>query len=266
MVVQLKSHENPIIKHVLKLINSKSFRKREKEFVIEGARLCENAVMSCVKIKNFFYTEKALERYKSTVELILKFAEKSYSVSEGIMESISDVKNSQGILCLCSMLDKQLCLDKISNVDKIVVFESIQDPSNLGTMLRTAEALGINEIILTQDCCDIYNPKVLRGSMGAVFRLLIHITCDLQALIHYFNDNEIKTYAAVPDNNSVIITNVDFNDGPCAVFIGNEGNGLKEKTINLCSKKLTIPMKGRAESLNAAVATSIIMWELIRGG
>ena len=104
------------------------------------------------------------------------------------------------------------------NMGKFIILENIQDPTNLGTILRTAEALGINFVIMSKDCCDIYNSKTLRGSMGAVFRV-----------------------------------------------IGNEGNGLSKEIINLCNDKVTIPMLGRAESLNAAMAAGILMWEMMRG-
>ena len=141
--------------------------------------------------------------------------------------------------------------------------EDIQDPSNLGTVLRTAEALGIGGVILTRGCCDVYSPKVLRGSMGAVFRLPMALVETMPPAVNALEHKGFVAMAAVPDREAEPITHVRFSS-PSIVLVGNEGNGLKPETIRACQRRVTIPMLGRAESLNASVAASLLMWEMMR--
>ena len=136
----------------------------------------------------------------------------------------------------------------------------MQDPINLGTILRSAEAFGISAVVLTRDCCDVYSPKVTRGSMGAVFRLPFYITDDLPALIGEFNRYG-TSFAAVLDKDSVSLDECSF-EGAALAVVGNEGNGLTEDTVKACTHKLYIPMSGKAESLNVSAAASIILWEM----
>ena len=139
--------------------------------------------------------------------------------------------------------------------------ENIQDPSNLGTILRTAEALGIEGVILSGNCCDIYSPKVIRGSMGAVFRIPFTIAEDFCGYISELSRKGIDVYASTPYD-AEDITNVKFSGG--VMLIGNEGSGLTKDVLTLGIQKVKIPMKGRAESLNAAAAAGILMWEMLR--
>lgn len=263
MIKYIESKNNKIIKYISNLLNSKSFRKEKKEFVVEGARLCYDAFLSNCEIKFLLCTENALSKYDNVLSELKKFSAKTYILNEDLFSFISNTKSPQGVMCICSFLDKHFSIDKISN--KLIAFENIQDPTNLGTMFRTAEAFGINNIILSSDCCDVYNPKVLRGSMGAVFRLNFSFVSDLDNKILKLNSLGYKTYAAVPDSNVDKVTDVDLYD-KCMIIIGNEGNGLKQSTKKACTNKITIPMPGKAESLNAAMAAGILMWELLKGG
>lgn len=145
------------------------------------------------------------------------------------------------------------------------VLEDLQDPGNLGTILRTAEALGIGRVVLLGDCCDPLSPKALRASMGAVFRLGLSLERSRQGLFSRLRGEGFRLLASVPDSAALPVTEVDFSQGPCAVFIGNEGNGLSQETIAQC-QRVTIPMAGRAESLNASAAATILLWEMARAG
>ena len=264
MDYDIKSKDNVKIKYVKKLISSSNFRKKEKSFVLEGIRLCYDAFLSSVHITETYYTEEISIKDFEKIRKIIALSKKSYKVPKDILKEISDTKNPQGIVCVCKELDKQFSLDKINNVGKFIILENIQDPSNLGTIIRTAEAIGISALIMSKDCCDIYNTKVLRGSMGAVFRVNIYFSNNICETINDLKSKDIKTYAAVPDRLTKSITSIDYKES-MAIAIGNEGNGLKKETIDTCSEKITIPMLGKAESINAAMAAGIIMWEMMRG-
>lgn len=259
------SKNNTKIKYVKKLISNDKFGKKENYFVVEGFRLCYDAFLSKILIKEIYYTEVALKKFSDKLKNIIDYSEKSYKVTGDVMNFISDTKTPQGIVCLCEKLDKHFSLNTINNMGKFIILENIQDPGNLGTILRTAEALGVSFVIMSKNCCDIYNAKVLRGSMGAVFRVNIIFSESLCNIIKNLQKNSVKIYAAVPDCDENLVTNVPFNEF-CSVgiAIGNEGNGLTPDIINLCDAKITIPMLGRAESLNVAMAAGILMWEMMR--
>lgn len=266
MSFDILSKDNAKIKYVKKLLSNGSFRKKEKYFIVEGFRLCYDAFLSNVLINEVFYTESAVAKFSDKLKCIIDSSKNAYEVSEEVLKSISDTKTPQGIVCVCEKLDKHFSLNTIMNMGKFIILENIQDPANLGTILRTAEALGINFVIMSNDCCDIYNTKVLRGSMGAVFRVNVIFSDKISDVIRLLQrNNNVKIYAAVPDKSAAIITDIRLNEeNSVGIAIGNEGNGLSMEIINCCDAKVTIPMLGRAESLNAAMAAGILMWEMMR--
>lgn len=256
---ELKSKDNKIIKYISRLNSSASFRKKEKRFLCEGSRLCVDALKSGAMIHSAFFAETSINRYAHIIEELENKGIEIYALSDSLFKSISETQTPQGIIFLCEMMLNNV---GASNCKTSIALECIQDPQNMGTILRSAEAFGIDCVILSKDCCDIFNPKVLRGSMGAVFRQKFIIADDFYSLITNLKNNGVNTYAAVPRDGQDLLS-PDFSDPSC-VLIGNEGNGLTDKAINLCDSKLTIRMDGNAESLNAAVASSIIMWEMVR--
>lgn len=265
MNFEILSKDNAKIKYARKLICNGDFGKKEKYFIVEGLRLCYDAFLSNVIIKETFYTDNAIKKFSDKLKHIMDYSENSYKVSDEILKSISDTKTPQGIVCICEKLDKQLSLNTINNVGKFIILENIQDPMNLGTILRTAEALGISFVIISNNCCDIYNTRVLRGSMGAVFRVNVIFPENIGDIIRILQNNNAKVYAAVPDKSSESITKMNLNKYiSVGIAIGNEGNGLTPEVIRLCDEKVTIPMLGGADSLNAAMSAGILMWEMMR--
>jgi len=254
----ITSKDNEIIKHVSKLLSSASYRRQSESFVAEGARLCMDGVLSGAEVRAFLYTKNGAEKYQNEFEKIFSVSAKSYEISEQLFKKISDTNSPQGLLCVFKTLDKKFLSYKIEIGRHYAGLENIQDPSNMGTILRTAEALGIDGVILSKDCCDIYLPKVVRGSMGAVFRLPVIIAEDFTEYISKLAKSNIMIYASTP-RNAEDIESVDFSKGG-VMLIGNEGNGLKDETIKACSKRVKINMKGRAESLNAAAAAAILLY------
>lgn len=265
MSIYISSKDNTKIKYVKKLISNANFRKSEKKFVVEGVRLSYDAFLNDIIIKEVYYNESAENKFSDKLKSIINCAEYVYKIADNILPAISCTQNPQGIVCVCEKLDKHFNLNKIINVRRFIILENIQDPANLGAILRTADALGINFIFMSNDCCDIYNSKVLRASMGAIFRLNISFFDDFYEIVRNLKYNNIKIFAAVPDKFAKFITNVNFNEMKAvAIAIGNEGNGLLKQSIALCDECVTIPMSENAESLNASMAAGILMWEMMR--
>ncbi len=258
----ITSRNNEKIKYAVKLRDSSSFRYEVNEFIIEGARLCSDAAESGMSIKICFVTEKALSKYKDYIGIITEKADNIYCITDEVCTKLSDTKTSQGVFCICKMLDKKANIGKIKQNGKFVALEDVVNPQNFGAVCRTAEALGLDGII-TGGGCDIYNPKAQRASMGSLFRMNIFVCDDFCGDLKKLQSCGMKIYATVPDGSALPITKADMKNGVVTV-IGNEGNGVSEKCKTLCDEKITIPMKGRAESFNASAAASIAMWEMMR--
>jgi TrmH family RNA methyltransferase len=256
----ITSRQNPVVRKAAGLLDSSDKRRQEKMFLCEGARLCQDAALSGIKVEACFYTKSAKEKYSSYLEAVWKVAGAAYCVEEHVAKLLSSTKNSQGVFCLCNMPERKAG-KKVSGV----VLENLQDPGNLGTVLRTAEALGIEKVILLGSCCDPFSPKVLRASMGAVFRLSLEMEEDVEKLGNRLKGEGITLLAAVPDASAVPVTEIDFQKGLYSIWIGNEGNGLTRQAMDVCHKKVVIPMIGRAESFNASAAATILLWEMQRG-
>ena len=258
----ITSKANDRVKHAVKLRDSSAARKGEGLFFIEGARLCADAVLTGVGVAELFVTEAAREKYDEYVAVIEKTALRSFTVSDDVAEKLSDTKNGQGVFCVCKMLDKIANIGKIKYNGKYVALDSVSNPANFGAIVRTAEAVGLDGVIVSGGC-DIYNPKAQRASMGSLFRLNVVESDDLAAFITELRQNGMKVYASVPDRDAPKITETDMSGGVVCV-IGNEGNGISASVAASADSPVTIPMGGRAESLNAAAAASIIIWEMMR--
>lgn len=260
-MISLSSKDNPVIKNTVKLIKSAKHRRKEGLFIAEGLRVCVDAVISGAEIEALFITEQALEKNPAEAGALQSATKKAYLLSPALFAHISDTQTPQGVLCVIKTLDKTAEFDTIKIGGKFLALDNVQDPNNLGAVLRSAEAFGVSGVILSGDCCDVFNPKVVRGSMGAVFRLPV---LNVESLETFFAQNpQLNTYAAVVHDTAEKVTDVSFCE-PCAVVIGNEGNGLKPETVAACKHSITIPMNGKAESLNASVAAAILIWEMVK--
>lgn len=259
----ITSVENPVVKLAAKLSSSKKERMQQGLFVIEGLRLCLDAVQSGVRCRYVFLTTDAVSKHYNSLKPVLASDVKVYEVSESVFAKMSDTKTPQGVLCVCELLDRRRPLSAMRQDGFYIGLERIQDPGNLGAVIRTAEAIGLSGILLGSDCCDIFSPKVIRATMGGVFRLPIYQTEDTADACIELGRMGLHTYAAVPDRDALAVTAAGFTKRG-VVFIGNEGSGLTEELIAACNTRITIPMTGRAESLNASMAAGIIMWEIAR--
>lgn len=258
----LSSRDNPLIRQVRELLGSAKARRESGLFAIEGARLCADAARSGAVITALLYTRRAAEIYRDYWEPVAGAAARRFEISEPLMKYAADTASPQGMLCVCTRLDNRRGLDTIEPHARYLALEDIQDPANLGTVIRTAEALGLSALLLSDGCCDPYNPKVLRGSMGGVFRLPLIPAADLARTAETLNGRGVRCFACVPQGGEDL-RRAGLSPG-AVCFIGNEGRGLRPETVQACGARLTIPMDGRAESLNAAMAAGIVMWELCR--
>lgn len=258
------SKENPQVKKWRQLSADGRTRRKENAFAVEGARLCHDAAVSGVCITVLLYTETAKTQYAEAFGAIAAVAEGTMEIADALAKYMSQTTTPQGMFCICKMPTHPLSVETLSPNGRYLALEDVRDPANVGTVIRTAEALGLDGILLSAGCCDLYNPKVLRGSMGGVFRLPFAVMDYVPADIALLRDKGFCAYACVPDSSAVSICDIPLKDGAIC-FIGNEANGLTQETIAACDTVVTIPMAGRAESLNAAMAAGIVMWEMKRG-
>lgn len=252
----ITSADNQNIKYIRQLLTKKKARDEQKVFVCEGIKMFEEALANDnITIKKAFISEQL---YNTGYE---KIKNVDYDiVKESLFKQISETVTPQGILAIIEQphFDIDIIL-KNDNV-KLLVIEDIQDPGNLGTMIRTAEAAGCSAVVASRGTVDIFNPKVIRSTMGAIYRVP-YIQPDM-ALSDWMREilkpNSITTYAACLDGSedykSVIYTNRS------AILIGNEGNGLTEETKQASDYRIHIPMAGEVESLNAAISAAILLY------
>lgn len=271
----ITSAYNSQVKNVINLIKKSGERKRHGLFVIEGLRMFRETPADLICS---VYASESFVR--GTADLLCGY--RYETVSDEVFGRMSDTRTPQGILATVRM--PRYSIDSIVNDTKntnaftragstdktersaaqplIVVLENIQDPGNLGTIIRSAEGAGVSGIIMSGDTADIYNPKVVRSTMGSIYRVPFVYVDDICAAVRNLSDRGIRTYAAHLDG-AAEYYNVDYR-APSAVLIGNEGNGLSAELTAAADSCVKIPMKGSLESLNAAVSTAVILYEAAR--
>lgn len=248
---------NKRIKWLVSLSEKAKERKKEQVFLVEGSKMFEEAD------EKYIREVYVSESYIAKNGISDKLKKTGYeTVSDEVFKKISDTKAPQGILCV--MNQYKYTLDDLLKKENpvLVLLEDIQDPGNLGTILRTGEGAGIDGVIMTRDTVDIYNPKTIRATMGSVYRMPFLYVDSLGETVEKLQKKGILVYAAHLKGEAYY-DNFDFKKG-CAFLIGNEGNGLKKETADLADFYLKIPMEGKVESLNAAIATSLLMYETYR--
>ncbi len=259
----ISSCDNDKIKQYRKLASDKKQRRKDGMFVIEGARLVSDAADMSIEIKTVFITEAAAEKYSELLSpLYTKYPQKIFNIiSPSAAKSLSDTQMPQGVFAVCAVppLDKSQAYGKIGKGGKYLILDNIQDPGNMGTMLRTADACGIDAVVIC-GCCDIYNPKAVRSAMGSLMRVNI-IEDNIENAVLEFKSRQVTVFAAVIDKDAADITKCGISQGG-AVIIGNEGSGIPREHVMLADVPVTIKMHGTVNSLNAAMAAGIIMWEL----
>lgn len=250
----ITSTANTRIKNLIKCTKSAKERKKQDIFLVEGIRMFSE-IPKELHVETFA-TEAFFEKYEEM------FQEISYElVSEHIMDVISDTKTPQGVVSVVKRIHytpEQVCQGK---QPLIMALENLQDPGNLGTILRTAEGAGVTGILMSKETVDVYNPKVVRSTMGSIFRVPF---CYVENLVEWMDElqkQDFLTYSAHLQGKSFY--DYDYQK-PTVFCIGNEGNGLSKELSEKTNCKITIPMMGKVESLNAATASTVLMYEAMR--
>ena len=260
-LIQLSGKDNKTIKAAAKLSCSAAARRESGEFLLEGARLCLDAVGAGVEIKRVFVTEKALCDYEEYTGPLLAAAKEKYLVSAELFAKLSDTVTPQGVAAVCATPNN---CNKAESKGMYIALENMQDPSNLGAVARTAEALGISGIIISKGSVDPYSPKAQRSAMGSLLRLPVIVADNFSEQMRELKAKGMTLFATTITDADMNLGTFKFPSGS-VVMIGNEGNGLSGEAISLADKKVTIVMSGRNESLNASVAASLFMWEMTKG-
>lgn len=253
----LTSTSNPQVKRLLQLQKKSKVRNEKKVFVVEGLRMF--AEVPKERVEKVYISESLYNRKK----LELNLHDFPYEIlSDSVFSHVSDTKTPQGILCIVKQ--KSYSVEELLNVENphFMVLDNLQDPGNLGTIVRTAEGAGVDAVFMSKDTVDIYNPKTIRSTMGSIYRMPILYVEDIVELLEEFRKRDIKSYAAhLQGEHSYDQENYV---GGTAILIGNEGNGLRDEVSNQADIWVQIPMQGQVESLNAAIAASIMMFEVSR--
>ena len=271
----ITSRQNRTVVDLCKLSDRKE-REARKLFRFDGIKLFDEAVRNHLDLELVALRATSADEIAKRMEalhgegLFSRFG-RVVLLSDDVFSKISEEKSPEGVICIAKYIDKFQKIVTIYNSadflnmknERIVLLESVRDPSNIGAIIRSAAAIGIDRLILSADCADIYHPKAVRASMGTLFNQPIDRVPDLAAVIRRMRENGRRVFAAALDENAVRLREFATEHGDCVV-IGNEGHGLLPETVKACDRSVMIPMTDRAESLNAAVAASILMWEFSR--
>lgn len=261
----ITSTSNGKIKNIIKYQKSARERRKADVFLVEGLRMCLEIPKE--RILETYVTESFYGKNDSW----LKHMECEL-VADHVMDAITDTKTPQGVVCVvkrlhyrpeevCGLEKEEPSIGQQETAPLIMALENVQDPGNLGTIIRTAEGAGVTGVLMSRDTVDIYNPKVIRSTMGSIFRVPFCYVEDLVEWMKRLNDSGFVIYGAHLQGTSFYDENYE---NATAFVIGNEGNGLTAELLAVVNQKIKIPMMGKVESLNAATASTVLMYEAMR--
>lgn len=255
----ITSKDNEVIKDIRKL-KDKKYRNLAGKYIVEGIKIIEEAIEEKANIAMIVVCEDCVKSGEIEAKILYEIAKYNcIYVSEKVYNLITDTQTPQGILAVIKKEEK----DKKINFDEdlIVVLDGIQDPGNLGTILRTIDSVGLTQIVVSKNTTDAYSPKVVRSTMGAIFRVNVIEVEDLLQTIKKIKKHKFKVLATSLETENNFY---DVRLNKSVVVIGNEANGVSKEILELADNKVKIPMLGKTESLNASVATGIILYEYVR--
>ena len=254
----ITSKDNETIKHIRKL-KEKKYRDEYDEYIVEGTKLIKEAIAENLDVKTVIVCDNCKQEVMNQESMYEIAKLNCLYADEKVFNTITEVKSPQGILAVVGKKDKEKEIDYSD--DLIVILDDIQDPGNLGTILRTVDSAGLKQIIVSKKSGDIYNSKVIRSTMGAIFRVNVIESEDLLKTIKEIKKHKFTVISTSLDTDKSIY---DIDYKKCAIVIGNEANGVSKEVQEASDKKIKIPMLGKTESLNASVATGIVVYEYVR--
>ena len=262
----ITSTNNQQLKQVSALLKKAKERKEKKAFVVEGPRMVVEAPTESLKA---VYVAESFEKNPENQALLKELEKKCQNagavfetVADAVFKNVSDTQTPQGIMAVVAM--PEYSFEQLLDGDKthLLILEGIQDPGNLGTMLRTGEGAGITGVIMNKTTVDLFNPKTIRSTMGSIYRMPYYVTEDLSQTLKDLQQRNVSLYAAHLKGEHYY-TEEDYT-GACGFLIGNEGNGLSDEIANQADTYIKIPMEGQVESLNAAISATLLMYEANR--
>lgn len=249
----ISSRENQKIKYACKLQQSQGFRIKEGLFFAESPKLCLELAKGC-HAKTVYYTQKA----KASWPELETLGEQQFFISESVSEKLAGMPSPQGVFAIFELPDTSL--DKIKPKGRYLCLDAVQDPGNVGALIRSAAAFGFDGVICTKSCASVFGIKTLRASMGAIARISVIIVEDMQETLAFLKEKNVFTIAAAVYE-SVALQDIDSPpEKGLAIVIGNEGQGLPQKVIATCDVSVRIPICNQVESLNAAAAGTVLAW------
>lgn len=246
----ITSRKNKIISHLRSVASDSGYRRDCGEFICDGEKTLKEAISFGAEIKYVLWKETASD-------ISLPNSVQQYTAPSDLFEYASPLKSSPGPVFTVKIPDRE----DSDKANRAIVLENLQDPGNVGTVVRTANAFSIDAVILVGACADLYNPKTVRASMGAIFRQKV-LEMDVAELREYLDKCGLPLYGAALSDKAKDMRDVSVKHS--AVAIGSEGRGLSDELLKVCDGELIIPMNPDSESLNAAVAASVFMWEMSR--
>lgn len=271
----VRSRQNRTVVEICKLADRKA-REDKRLFRFDGIKLFVEALQNGLDLQVVALRESSAEQVRDAAvkacgESAFEGSGRVLLLSDELFDKISEEKSPEGVICVAKYIDKFQKNITIYNSadflrmksDRIVLLESVRDPSNIGAVIRSAAAIGVDRLILSADCADIYHPRAVRASMGTLFNQPIDRVANLADVIAGLRQNGRRVFAAALREDAKVLGSFEIEEGDCVV-IGNEGHGLTNETVMACDGCVIIPMTSRAESFNAAVAASILMWEFVR--
>ena len=265
----IASRQNALVKLTASLTERK-YRTREGLFRFDGQKLFVEALQKGLPLFAVLFRASAAPALLAAAEgLDVPRDCRVALLADDLFDRLSEEKSPDGVICVSKTLDK---IHKFATIDisdaksegLILLLESVRDPGNLGTILRSARAFGVGRVILSADCADLYHPRTVRAAMGALFCQPVSVVTEFSATVAALAEKG-RVFAAALTPDAVPLDRVTWRRGD-AVIVGNEGHGLSPAVLAACTHRLLIPMTGDVESLNAGVAASVILWDYARGG
>ena len=259
-MIEIQSRQNAALRHLARLGRERKYRRSTGEMLCEGGKMLYEAISSGAQVRTLLVREG---REDDLPPELLERAEQMgaalYRAPDALFRLASEVETPQEVIFSCRQ--PKWTGDALDGKRQVLLLDGLQDPGNLGTILRTAEAFALGAVVLCEGCADPFSPKVVRSTMGAVFRLPC-VSLPLREAVNRLRQNGLPIYATALHEDSVPLGEVPL--GRAAVIIGSEGRGVSQEALELSDKRVTIPMAGRAESLNAGVAAAIVIYEMTK--